>query len=216
MPSNQSATSSLQHSEQDSSPVPVNRHTRRRLESRANAYEAAVKLFIEHGYDTTTMEQIAEEADMARATVFNHFPRKAEFLDEWTARRRKAGLSSARQQMPENWTLEDFLYAYMTKMAHVSVDKRAETISLLGATLRQTNFLANPALANELEIIMGEARTPKTNKQLRHQKQAALLIATGYFAVLSLWVADPTPKADLEGQLHAVLDVVLHGCYSRI
>jgi AcrR family transcriptional regulator len=35
------------------------------------------------------MDDIAERADVARATVFNHFPRKAAFIDEWTARRQE-------------------------------------------------------------------------------------------------------------------------------
>lgn len=38
-------------------------------------------LFVEKGFDSTTMEDIAELADVARATVFNHFPRKSAFLD---------------------------------------------------------------------------------------------------------------------------------------
>ena len=52
-------------------------------------YAAAISLFVEKGFDNTTMDDIAERADVARATVFNHFPRKAAFIDEWTARRRE-------------------------------------------------------------------------------------------------------------------------------
>jgi AcrR family transcriptional regulator len=34
---------------------------------------AALELFVERGYDNTTMDEIAERADVARAAVFNYF-----------------------------------------------------------------------------------------------------------------------------------------------
>ena len=43
---------------------------------------AAVELFGELGYTETTMERIAVEAQVARATVFNHFPQKELLLGE--------------------------------------------------------------------------------------------------------------------------------------
>lgn len=193
--------------------TPPNRHTKRRLESRAKVYNAAVELFIRQGYENTTMDQIADTADVARATVFNHFPKKTAFLDDWTAQRRQAGLSSVRRELREGWTLDDALYTYMTNMARTSVARKSETLSLLGATLSQTNFLANPALADELEDLMTEAQTSNASPEIHHKKQAALIIATGYFAVLSRWVAHPTPAEDLEADLHSMLDVVLHGLY---
>ncbi|GAA1459077.1 TetR/AcrR family transcriptional regulator [Williamsia maris] len=42
----------------------------------------AVELFGELGYTETTMERIAVEAQVARATVFNHFPQKELLLGE--------------------------------------------------------------------------------------------------------------------------------------
>ncbi|MBJ7289562.1 TetR/AcrR family transcriptional regulator [Williamsia sp.] len=43
---------------------------------------AAVRLFGDLGYSNTTMERIAVEAQVARATVFNHFPQKELLLGE--------------------------------------------------------------------------------------------------------------------------------------
>jgi len=54
------------------SPV-TDRRVRRRQEVRRRVYRAAVELFVERGFDATTMDDIAERADVARATVFNHF-----------------------------------------------------------------------------------------------------------------------------------------------
>ncbi|MFI7470161.1 TetR/AcrR family transcriptional regulator [Nonomuraea sp. NPDC049646] len=41
---------------------------------------AAVDLFTEHGYDATTVAQIAERAGVTKSTFFRHFPDKRELL----------------------------------------------------------------------------------------------------------------------------------------
>ncbi len=41
---------------------------------------AAVDLFVEQGYDATTVTQIAERAGMTKSTFFRHFPDKRELL----------------------------------------------------------------------------------------------------------------------------------------
>jgi AcrR family transcriptional regulator len=43
---------------------------------------AAMQLFKEHGFDATTMEQIAREADIAKGTLYNYFPVKEAIIDE--------------------------------------------------------------------------------------------------------------------------------------
>ncbi|MGH1554128.1 TetR/AcrR family transcriptional regulator [Streptomyces sp. L7] len=68
----------------------LGRRERKRRQVRDQLYAAALDLFVSQGYETTTMEQIAETADVARATVFNHFSQKVGFLEEWGARRRRA------------------------------------------------------------------------------------------------------------------------------
>jgi AcrR family transcriptional regulator len=41
---------------------------------------AAVDLFVEHGYDATTVAQISERAGVTKSTFFRHFPDKRELL----------------------------------------------------------------------------------------------------------------------------------------
>ncbi len=41
---------------------------------------AAAELFAEHGYDETTVTQIAERAGVTKSTLFRHFPDKREIL----------------------------------------------------------------------------------------------------------------------------------------
>jgi AcrR family transcriptional regulator len=56
------------------------RRERRRLEVRGRILEAAGALFFQQGYQATTVVELAERADVAKKTLFNHFPTKQDVL----------------------------------------------------------------------------------------------------------------------------------------
>jgi len=60
------------------------RRERKKRELRERIYQTARMLFLERGFEATTVEQIAEAADVAQATFFNHFPGKNAVLAEMT------------------------------------------------------------------------------------------------------------------------------------
>lgn len=61
------------------------RRERKKRETRERIYETARQLFLEHGFAATTVEQIAEAADIARTTFFNYFQSKDAVLREMTS-----------------------------------------------------------------------------------------------------------------------------------
>ncbi len=58
------------------------RRARKRREIRERIQQAAKELFLEIGYDHVTVEQVADRADVSRATFFNYYPSKAALLRE--------------------------------------------------------------------------------------------------------------------------------------
>ncbi|MDJ0877711.1 MAG: helix-turn-helix domain-containing protein [Halieaceae bacterium] len=55
-------------------------------EARSRAIQAAARrLFLARGVDVTTMEQVAEEAGVSRATLFNYYPGKPALLEAISA-----------------------------------------------------------------------------------------------------------------------------------
>lgn len=61
------------------------RRERRKRELRTRIYQTARELFLARGFDAVTVEQIAEAADVAPATFFNHFQSKNAVLAEMTS-----------------------------------------------------------------------------------------------------------------------------------
>ena len=61
-------------------PTAPNRRERRILETRRAIVDAARELFERHGFVETTVDQIAEAADVAPRTFFRYFPTKEMLL----------------------------------------------------------------------------------------------------------------------------------------
>ena len=53
---------------------------RKKLATRAAIHDAGMRLFAERGFAATTVDQIAEAADVSRATVFTYFASKEEIV----------------------------------------------------------------------------------------------------------------------------------------
>lgn len=56
------------------------RRDRKRLQTLTHLAIVAARLFARRGFDAATMEQIAEAADVAKGTLYNHFPTKEAVL----------------------------------------------------------------------------------------------------------------------------------------
>jgi AcrR family transcriptional regulator len=53
---------------------------RKKAKTRAAIQHEALRLFREHGYEATTVEQIAQAAEVAVSTLFRYFPAKEELV----------------------------------------------------------------------------------------------------------------------------------------
>jgi AcrR family transcriptional regulator len=62
----------------------LSRRARKKERTRQEIYAAASKLFAGRSYHEVTVEEICEEADVARTTFFAHFPSKSALLLEYS------------------------------------------------------------------------------------------------------------------------------------
>jgi AcrR family transcriptional regulator len=64
----------------------LNRRERKKQETKQKITKIAMYLFRKQGYDATTMEQISEEVDISKATLYNYFPVKESIISSaWQA-----------------------------------------------------------------------------------------------------------------------------------
>lgn len=77
-------------------PPPVGRRQRKRSQTLDHLAATAFDLFETHGYDAVTMEQIAAQADVAKGTLYNHFPVKEALLAHQFHGELAAGLQQLR------------------------------------------------------------------------------------------------------------------------
>ena len=188
----------------------VDGRARNRQERRDRVYRAAIDLFVEQGYGDTTMEDIADRAGVARATVFNHFERKAAFLDEWASRRR----SNARASLFQQGIGDDVrgrLARYLAELASLSTNSRDETVAVLGAAAHSMNIYTSPALADDLAEDLAEGQRQGRIRLDVDPRRAGSLLAAGYFLTLDKWAGGEPESFELRDELMAMLDLLIFG-----
>jgi AcrR family transcriptional regulator len=121
------------------SPAP-GRRERKKLETRNRIFSEAIRLFIEQGFDATTVEEIAERADVGKGTVFNYFPQKTAFLiaaySEWVR------VMQEQLGPVESWTgpIRDQLVRVFDFLIDLSVRHRALSRQIIFENMRQNHL----------------------------------------------------------------------------
>lgn len=80
-------------------PTEPGRRERKRAQTLNHLADTAFALFEAHGYDAVTMEQIAAAADVAKGTLYNHFPVKEALLVHRFHREFADGVAELRSQI---------------------------------------------------------------------------------------------------------------------
>ncbi|MEV6897738.1 TetR/AcrR family transcriptional regulator [Amycolatopsis sp. NPDC051372] len=178
-----------------------------RARMRARLLTAALKLFEEGGYEATTIDHIAAEADVARQTVLNHYPHKRDFLVEWGQDRRDQLLTvddsdeSARTR----------LHRYFTALAGINERERTLT-RMLHVSLRHDEVVAHQHPVPDATI--DAIRQGQDRGELRSElppRTVAEVVTAIYGDTLRRWLTDEAPPFDLAAALAERLDLLLDG-----
>lgn len=154
--------------------------------------QAALDLYLERGYDQTTVAEIAARAGLTERTFFRHFTDKREvlFLGEVLANAMTAGVEAT----PETTTPLDAVAAALESTSDFFADRRDH------ARRRQVVINANPAL-QERELIKLASLASTMADALRRRgvtDATASLVAEAGIAVFKVafetWLGDDTDR----------------------
>ena len=90
----------------------MGRRERKKAATRQALADAALRLFLEQGYDQVTVRDIAEAADVSTTTLFKHFPGKEALVFDEDTENEAALVAAVRDRVPGQSifaALRDFL-----------------------------------------------------------------------------------------------------------
>jgi AcrR family transcriptional regulator len=169
---------------------------RKKRATRIAIRDAGMRLFADQGFAATTMDQIAEAADVSRATVFTYFPTKEEIVFG-EAHAAIDELAKRLRERPDHETTIAVVRAWLDELAGwfepelVLQQRLARDVPVVGARRLQLFGDAERAIADALDAEIG------LEQPLAARLAAAALVA-------GLRVAEETAAARMEEEDRAL------------
>jgi AcrR family transcriptional regulator len=184
---------------------------RKKIKTRQAIRDATYALVEEQGYDATTIEQIADRAEVSPSTVFRYFPTKEDIVlaDEWDP----VMLEELRARpADESWA--DSVRYVMCRALDPSLAEEPQLTRLrtrLGVevpAVRSRMYESMSATGRLLRQAIGE-RTGTDPDSLEVRVQAMSLI--GGLLEVSMYWAENDHQDDIRDLVDRALDVLEHG-----
>lgn len=191
---------------------------KKKLQTEKLILQHAEMLFSRQGYQTTTMEDIAEAALVGVGTIYNYFGGKGELLIAIMAARTEtilADAESASQQTPRSAVdaVSDLLARYAVGLLSVDIALLRETIS---QAIAKPKLVGQPMLELDQKLITHLAQS-LARWQTEHllasdisPEQAAFILYAQLVTFLMLWILTEAPsEAEVRAQIQATVALML-------
>uniref|UniRef100_UPI0004CB8B91 TetR/AcrR family transcriptional regulator n=1 Tax=Streptomyces cellulosae TaxID=1968 RepID=UPI0004CB8B91 len=184
---------------------------RKKIKTRTAILDATYALIDEQGYDATTIEQIAERAEVSPSTVFRYFPTKEDIVltDEYDP----LLLEELRARpADEPWTAS--LRYILRKAIDLGATEKPEVIRMRSRLMVEvpavrSRMMESMSVTGELLAGAVAERTGREQNSLEVRVYTMSLI--GGLAEVSLYWAENDFRDDLRTLLDRALDVLEHG-----
>ena len=201
---------------------------RRTKEDAANTkrdlLSAALIIFSQKGYESTRLEDIAQEAKVTRGAIYHHFGNKADLYIALIDQASGQGEKLVQQAVEKGGEFEDIISRILTSYFNLLEDDRRfrDVVALNLSNMGVSHDLK--ALARQrydeaqtlVENIGGFFQTAITNGQLRPDldpEAAARALLAYQNGLAMLWLANPDVFS-VKDNAEALIDVFLRGIVS--
>jgi len=190
----------------------------RKREQTANHLSAtAYRLFEAHGYDAVAMEQIAEESDVAKATLYSYFPVKEALIAHRFREDIAEGMVEREAALTSRKTFAARMRFLLRESAAWHTARKAYLPHYLRYLTAQARYGdeasgAKTAVNGSRQILTLMFRSAQQTREV-DTRQTAEQIASSFeyllFGAVSAWLADPS--TDLSKRFLAAFDLAMHG-----
>lgn len=177
--------------------------------------ETAWRLFEAQGYEAVTMEQIAGEADVARRTLYNHFPVKEAVLAHWVHARLASDLEMLWPAIRQHRTFGSRMSHLLNASADWCESHRSYLLPYLrfrlmgGAADGEGNGDTSRDMVDAFTALIDDAQRAGELRRDLAPSHFAVLLHHLYFGALLRWLGDP--GLTLRDEFAAALDFFLRG-----
>jgi len=187
---------------------PLSRHARRRLETRKRLIQVAIDLVLEKGYDSITIQEITDRADLGYGTFYLHFKDKEDIVWEGIKEGVVATQDSVARQFSSNFPPQIEYYGYLNIFQHVLANQELYRVMLGGkGSSILTNRIQELLAADIINHLRSSSAEFLNNFGLPPEVIAQIL--TGAITRLVLWWVE-TPNHYTPEQMAGMLYETLH------
>ncbi|MBP6346620.1 TetR/AcrR family transcriptional regulator [Neisseriaceae bacterium CLB008] len=175
-------------------------------------YEQAMALFVAHGFEAVTVQQITDACGIAKGTFFNYFARKDDVL-------RHYGHAQQSLMLPEWETLSQYgsIKNQITHLLVLSL-RRFTALGPLMATVVRAFMETTESAQNENVLIMSfaaqlaelieDAKKAGTLRSRFESHKIADAVVASYFYLGVSHTFEKQSYAELEGRLRAQIELI--------
>ena len=193
---------------------PLGRRERRSIETRKKILRSAINLFAKRGFNATTVDAIAESADIGKGTFFNYFENKESILLEY----QKMRMGRVGAFVTESINSDEPLIPHIYKLAVAMTIEYRKSPALvrsliiaissndaIRARLAKGQILGREMLAEFIKKRQrfGEIRSDLSAKEIVHSLQRMLL------GTIVLWSL--APERTLNEELRDTVEIFVNG-----
>jgi TetR/AcrR family transcriptional regulator, regulator of mycofactocin system len=196
---------------EQNSALTQNRRERKKQETRRALEQAALRLFAERGYEQTTVEEIAEAADVAVRTFFRYFSSKQHVLFGDVVTDRVGRLRTELAARPADEDPIDSIRAVSDLLDFADSDEEQAILARLDLMRRQPTLTSRYLdLIHQLRLVVVEFVAMRTGLDPREDLYPLLVAgatSSAWDASLMLWAASDGQRSlrDIRQEAFAAL-----------
>jgi AcrR family transcriptional regulator len=187
--------------------VPTGRRERKKAATRRALSDAAMRLFVERGFDDVTVREIADAADVSTTTLMKHFPTKEALVFDRDDEIERALVATIAER-PSKTSAFDALRDYMrARVARVKAERRTAFMKLVLATPALTDYWQKMWMRHEHVLARALAH------DLGKRDDDLWCRAVAHFALGAAAIAEDSKQPTR--MIEVAFDILERGCRKR-